>query len=256
MKKLLFIVIGFVFLVSCRTNDVDEANEGEIIISAAASLMGVMEELKNEFESIHDDITLTFNFASSGSLARQIQQGAPVDLFISANQEWMDILGREELIRSDSRIDVVNNKIVLVKSIQVEDKSISFDDLSERSELQIAIGDPETVPAGFYAKQVFEKLGIWQYLKDNIVYGKDVQQVRTYIETNSVDYAVLFLSDTYVTDDILILDIASPSWHDPIVYPAAITANSVNNEVTESFLDFIVAEEAEPIWHEYGFNQN
>lgn len=129
----------------------DEGKEVELIISAAASLMGVMEEIKNDFETIHDDILLTFNFAGSGSLAQQIQSGAPVDLYISANQEWMNTLADNEWIQPDSRINVAHNQIVLVKKSKLDyESSMTFVGLSEIEELQIAIGDPATVSAGFF----------------------------------------------------------------------------------------------------------
>ncbi|MCZ0703747.1 molybdate transport system substrate-binding protein [Natronobacillus azotifigens] len=257
MKKIwLSIAFVLVFFVSCSTNAVDEGKEVELIISAAASLMGVMEEIKNDFETIHDDILLTFNFAGSGSLAQQIQSGAPVDLYISANQEWMNTLADNEWIQPDSRINVAHNQIVLVKKSKLDyESSMTFVGLSEIEELQIAIGDPATVSAGFFAKQVFEELGIWTNLKDKLVYGKDVQQVRTYVETDSVDYGVLFLSDTIVTDEIEVLDVALSSWHDPIVYPAAITSHTENVEAARTFLNFIASEAIEDVWIEYGFNQ-
>ncbi|MEI3612094.1 molybdate ABC transporter substrate-binding protein [Pseudogracilibacillus sp. SO30301A] len=266
--KLFFTLIFVVFLlVSCSTggnkeststNKTEESatneDKSELFISAAASLTDAMDEVKETFEKEYN-VELTFNFAGSGKLAQQIQQGAAIDVFISANENWMDTLMEEGLVKEDTRKNITGNKLVLIVG---EDSPISYDSFEEldRNDVdEIAIGNPESVPAGEYTKEILENLGKWGELEDNLVYAQDVRQVLTYVETGNADIGFVYESDAKISDAVKVIAESDPDMHDPIIYPGAIIADSKNEVVAEQFIQFLLSEEGQEILEKYGFTK-
>src|SRR5699024_2944213 len=159
-KKYITFILSFVlWLTACATSGDTEATEQpkELTISAAASLTDAMDELKEIYEA-ENNVELTFNFAGSGKLAQQIQQGAPVDVFISANENWLDTLLEEGLIDTDSTTEVTGNKLVLIAENDATWKYDSFSDIDINDLSNIAVGKPESVPAGEYTKKALEAI--------------------------------------------------------------------------------------------------
>jgi len=174
------------------TNGTGDTNEGtgsdsktEIIISAAASLKDALAELETKFEGEHKNIDLTFNFAASGTLQKQIEQGAPADLFFSAGEKQMKTLSEKKLVGASEVI--LKNALVLVVPKEGVEVPAELKDLSKETYKKIALGEPETVPAGSYAKQALTKGEIWDIVQSKIVFAKDVRQVLTYVETGNTD---------------------------------------------------------------------
>src|SRR5699024_901877 len=151
-----------------------------------------MEELKSIYQEEHPSVTLIFNFASSGKLAQQIQQGAPVDVFISANGNWMDTLMKDNYVDTQDLVDVTENQLVLIAEKSSTLPYTSFDNIKKEDFSQIAIGNPETVPAGHYTKIALHNIGIWDQLTDQIVFAKDVRQVLTYVETGNTELGFVY----------------------------------------------------------------
>lgn len=223
-----------------------------LTVSAAVSLTDALEEIKELYEKDHP-VDLTFNLGGSGTLAQQIQQGAPVDIFISANREWMDKLEEDDLVNTSTREDVTGNKIVLITGEASKIDYKSADEISAADVDQIAIGNPESVPAGKYTEEILHNLKKWDELEGKLVRAKDVRQVLTYVETGNADIGFVYESDAMTSDKIKILATVDESLHDPIIYPGAVLADTKHEKEASDFLKFLKTEEAQSILEKYGF---
>jgi len=260
MKKFLILIIILIsFIVSnlvlfgCIQNQ-NKDETVELLVSAAASLTDALEEIKELYTEENKNITVTYNFAGSGSLQQQIEQGAPVDVFISAASRYMNDLEQKNLIMDGTRIDLVMNKLVLIVPAASDVQSDDFQVLVKDEIKKIAIGEPASVPAGKYATQVFEHFGILKDIEAKFIYGKDVRQVLTWVETNNVDAGIVYASDAVQADKIRILSEAPEGSHEPIIYPAAVIKNSRHAEQAQNFLDFLTTSRAQEIFARHGFS--
>lgn len=257
MKKLLLMIVILIFTLtftSCTnvTADKVKENEEDITICAAASLTDALNEIKPKFEE-EKGIKLTLNFASSGTLKKQIEQGAPADVFISASKKYMDQLEATDLIDENSRKDLLKNKLVLIVSNEYQDKIKNISDLSNM-DMKISIGEPESVPAGRYAKESLIYLGLWEQLKDTFIYAKNVKQVVKYVETGDVDAGIVYNSDATLLKSSVVVQMLEEESHKPIVYPVAIISSSKKKEAGEKLLDYFTNSEVKEIFEKYGFD--
>lgn len=226
----------------------------EITISAAASLKNALDEIKPLYEEKNHDIKLVLNFGSSGTLQQQIEQGAPVDLFISAGKSQMDSLEEKQLLVNASRVNLLGNELVLI--VGKDNNTISsFADLSKAEAKHIGIGKPESVPAGKYAKEVLSSLELWDNLKPKCVEAKDVRQVLAYVETGDAEAGLVYKSDTIASDKVKIAAAAPDGSHNPIVYPAAVIKSSKNSAAAGEFLKFLNSTDAKRVFIKYGFKE-
>ncbi|WP_303864553.1 molybdate ABC transporter substrate-binding protein, partial [Alkalibaculum bacchi] len=223
-----------------------------INISAAASLSEALTEIQTEYEKETKD-TLQFNFAGSGSLQKQIQEGAPCDLFVSASKAHMDTLEGAGFIDPESRKDILGNTLTLIASKENADVIKGTNSLTSADVESISIGEPETVPAGKYAQQSFESLGFADEIKDKIILAKDVKQVLEYVETGNVDCGLVYKSDAILLETgKIVADIPEDS-HDPIVYPAALIKDGEQLEAAADFYEFLQTDYAKGVFEKYGF---
>lgn len=222
-----------------------------LTISAAASLKDALEELKTIYAKQRPDVIITYNFAASGPLQKQIEEGAPVDLFISAGKSQMDALAEKGLIVESSRKDLLGNELVLIA--KNDGKISGFNDLADPGVARISIGTPETVPAGKYAQEALSALKLWDKVQPKLVLANDVRQVLTYVETGNVDAGLVYRSDTFVGKDIKIVAAAREDSHKPIVYPMAIIKSTGHQKETGDFAAFLSGGEASKIFTKYGF---
>lgn len=241
MKKIL-LALMFLTLPSLAYADT-------LTVSAAASLNNAFSELKTEFLKEHKGLDLYTNFASSNNLLKQMEQGAPVDIFASADQETMDKAQNLKLIDPKTRVNFVQNELVLVTpknntSVQ------SVDDLSKAQRL--AIGTVETVPAGRYAKKVLEEHRLWEKLQDKFVYGEHVRQVLDYVARDEADAGFVYKTDAFIAKDKVNIA-ATLIGKDKIIYPIAVAAGSPNKAMAEEFIRFVLSEKGQAILAEYGF---
>lgn len=264
MKKISFtlLLIVSLFMTACSnentTNATKEKSLSEptkLTISAAVSLTDALKEIQSLYEK-ENNVELTFNLGGSGTLAQQILQGAPVDVFISANEKWMDTVEDEEQIMPTTRNDVTGNKIVLIAQKDSPLHYASFKDISLDEVDQIAIGNPESVPAGSYTEQILRHIDLWDALESSFVYAKDVRQVLTYVESGNTDIGFVYESDARTSDTIKILANAEQDWHEPIIYPGAVLADTKNKEEATAFLQYLDTEAAQDIFKKYGFSQH
>jgi molybdate transport system substrate-binding protein len=225
----------------------------EIMVSAAASLTDALNALKGPFEREHAGITLTYNFGSSGKLAQQIVQGAPSDVFLSASPKDMEKLAGQNLIVTESLTDFAKNELVLITNQNNPAPLASFEDLASAKLEHLAIGEPESVPAGRYAKEVFEKLNLWDKLQSKLVMGSDVRQVLTFVESGNAEAGVVYASDAAIAKGVKVLATANANWHQPIVYPGAVIASSAHQKEAKEFLAFLISEKGKEVLKKYGF---
>lgn len=253
MKKSYIFILLIILLIGCA-NQNEETEKVSLTISAAVSLTDALEEIKEIYQEEHD-VELTFNLGGSGSLAQQIQQGAPADVFISANQTWMDTLAEEEYILADTRSDVTGNNLVLIAEESSPIAYQSFTEIAPDDVEKIAIGNPESVPAGEYTEEALRHLNIWDKLEEKLVFGKDVRQVLTYVETGNAEIGFVYESDAIQSDEIKILATAEARSHEPITYPIAVIKETKHEEAAKAFVDYMNSDEAQEILAKYGFRK-
>lgn len=253
-KFLLFSLVLLLILAACSSNSEKQDEKVPLTVSAAVSLTDALEDIKTLYEKDHK-VEFTFNLQGSGSLAQQIQQGAPVDIFISANQQWMETLAEDQLIIDSTKEDVTGNKLVLITS---KDSPIDYDSIEaigDNEIKKIAIGNPESVPAGKYTEQVLQNLNLWDSLENKFILAKDVRQVLTYVETENVDIGFVYESDARSSDQVKILATAKNHTHDPIIYPAAIIKDTKHEKEATEFMTFLSTDVAQDILKNHGFSK-
>ncbi|WP_413167082.1 molybdate ABC transporter substrate-binding protein [Capilliphycus salinus ALCB114379] len=231
---------------------VSSTQQTELTVSAAASLTDAMNAIQPIYEQENPQVKLTYNLASSGSLQQQIEQGAPVDVFISAAPKQMNALEEKQLLLSGTRQDLLKNDMVLIVP-KGENTVKTFEDLTTEQVEKIAVGEPESVPAGKYAQEVLTSLNLLETLQPKEVYAKDVRQVLTYVESGNVDAGIVYSSDAKISDQVEIVATAPAESHSPIIYPVAVIQSSKNPEVSKDFIQFLSGEQAKAVFEQYGF---
>lgn len=223
-----------------------------LIVSAAASLKDAMNELKDVYNKEATNVNITYNFGSAGSLQQQIENGADVDLFISAAQKQMDALKDKELLEDETKKNLLGNSLVLIVPKDSE-LSVNFEELVGDKVKKLALGEPKSVPIGQYTEEVFSKLNIVEKVKVKSVYGKDVKEVLTWVETGNVDAGIVYETDAKVSQKVKKVAEAPEGSHRPIVYPASVIKASKNKEAARSYLNFLSGEKGKEVFEKYGF---
>jgi molybdate transport system substrate-binding protein len=231
---------------------VSPAPTDEITVSAAISLKDSLDEISHLYTFERPSAEVHFNLGGSGTLQRQIEQGAPVDIFISASPKEMDSLQLQGLLVPDTRRDLAKNSVVLIVPAGSAGVS-SFQELAKPAVKNIAVGEPQTVPAGKYAQEVLTHLGIYDQLKPKLVLAKDVRQVLTYVETGNADAGIVYATDAKISKKVAVAATASEDSHSPVVYPAALIKSSKNPAAAKTFLEFLSGEKARVVFQKYGF---
>jgi molybdate transport system substrate-binding protein len=214
----------------------------EVTVSAAASLTNAFQDIGKAFEARQKRVKVHFNFAASGDLLRQIEGGAPVDVFASAAPREMGQLEAKGLIVAGTRRNFARNGLVLIRPATSPLKIVSFDDLRKGEVKRIAIGNPATVPAGMYAQQVLAYLRLWDDVKAKLVFGESVRQVLDYAARGEVDGAIVFSTDAGVRSREIVVVAQTPQEsHGPIVYPIAVVRDTRNGDLAEAFIQFVLS---------------
>lgn len=198
-------------------------------------------------------VKITANFAASGTLQTQIEQGAPADVFISAATKQMDNLQKEGLLLNETRQNLLYNKVVLVVPSDSTLGITSFNDLALDKVKKVAVGDPQFVPAGTYAFQAFDLLGITAKVQPKEVLGADVRQVLTYVEGGNVDAGIVYSTDALTSSKVKVVASAPDAINANVVYPVAVIKASKNPEVAKHYLNFLFSSQAKVIFEKYGF---
>lgn len=223
-----------------------------IRISVPASMTDAVKELASRYGASGKDTRIVPNFGPSGTLAKQIVEGAPADLFISANQKWMTYL------RDEKKIDPASEKILAANTLVfVGAKNPAVTKLADIAGLkQIAIGSPKSVPAGEYAVQAMEKAGIYKQLEEGqkLVMAKDVRQSLTYADRGEVQGAFVYKTDALMATQAVILFEVPQDFHDKVAYPIALTMDGANSAEARAFYDFLTGSESLEVFIRHGFS--
>lgn len=242
------------FLSACTASGLENKDSSSVnlTISVAASMQDAIADVGDLYNQAMPNVRLTYNFGSSGSLRRQIEQGAPVDIFISAAEQHMDILESQNLLLGDTRQDLLQNEVVLITA-QDNTKLDQFSQLQGDNVKRIAIGDPDSVPAGKYAQEVLDSLKLSKSLENKFVFAKDVRQVLTYVETNNVEAGIVYSTDARISQKVKIITTAPSNSHSPVIYPVAVIKDSKQSEAAQDFIKFLMSNEAQNVFTKYGF---
>lgn len=224
-----------------------------IVVSAAASLREALGEANAAFAEANPDIKIEVNLGGSGALQQQIEQGAPVDLFISAATKQIDALSAKNLLLEGTETQLLSNEVVLIGPPGATFPA-GFADLLSPKVKHIAIGEPKSVPAGQYAQQIFAFFGIAEAIQPKLVFGKDVRMVLTYAETKNVDAGIVYRTDAKQSGKVTVLATAPPESHDPVIYPAAIIKSSKNSSAARTYLAFLKSAKAMEVFEKFGFS--
>jgi len=229
-----------------------EAEPVELLIGAAMSLVDVVEALSEIYADEFPHVTLTHTFASSGALQGQIEEGAPIDIFFSAAAAQMRNLEEQGLIYGEGSIVVTNTVALIVpidSGLEIED----FADAALDAVGLVGVGDPESVPIGRFAQEVFTALGVEDEVYEKAVLASDVRQILTWVEMGEVDAGVVFMTDAITSDEVRIVAVADAALHAPSVNPVGIVETSPHKAEAQNFIDFLFSDTARAIFEQFGF---
>jgi molybdate transport system substrate-binding protein len=227
----------------------------ELLVFAASSLTDVLGELSAEFER-KSGVTVKLSFAASSALARQIEGGAAADVFVSADQEWMNYLDARRLMTPGSRRDLVGNGLVLIAPADSRirlDIAPHFALAASLGEGRLATGDPDTVPAGRYAKSALLALGVWDGVKAKIARAENVRTALMYVARGEAPLGIVYTTDARAEPKVRIVGTFPRSTHPPITYPAA--ARRTARRGSQDYLAFLAGAEAAATWKKFGFEE-
>jgi len=247
----LILLFGILSGCSSQGSKTKTNEQVELTISAAASLQNSLEELQKKYEKEHANVKITYNFGGSGALQQQISKGAPVDLFFSAAEDKFDELIKEGLIDKKQGTDLLANELVLIVPNKNEKNIHSFEDLKIAD--KIALGTPETVPAGQYGVETLKNMKLWRDVESKVVYANDVRQVLTYTETENVDAGLVYKTDALVSKKVDVISTAKDDTHTPIIYPVGVIKDSKHSKEAQDFYNYLQSDEAMKVFKKYGF---
>ncbi|HET7774602.1 MAG TPA: molybdate ABC transporter substrate-binding protein [Burkholderiaceae bacterium] len=224
----------------------------QLTVSAAASLTEAMREIGRRFEASRPGVSLRFNFAASGALVQQIIQGAPVDVFASADQETMARGVAQKVIDVGTRRDFASNSLVMITPLQGAPALARLTDLTQPAVKRIAVGKPATVPVGRYTQQALTAAQIWAPLEPKLVFADNVRQVLDYVARGEVEAGFVYRTDAELMKDRVRVALTATG-HAPITYPVAVVTDSRQPQLARDFAAWLQGSEAQSVLARYGF---
>ena len=231
-----------------------DLGEQGILVAAAASLKNAYEdELIPMFEEQYPGVTVEGTYNSSGKLQTQIEEGLEADVFMSAAVKQMKALDEEGMIASDTIVDLLENKIVLIVPAGSDSKIDSFEKIGDAA--SIALGDPESVPAGQYAKEALTNLNVWDSIQDKVSFGTNVTEVLNQVAAASADAGIVYATDAASMADQVTVVAEAPegSLEKKVIYPVAVVKVTAHEDAAKAFVDFLQTPEAIKVFEAYGF---
>ena len=231
-----------------------DLGEQSILVAAAASLKNAYEDkLIPMFEEQYPGVTVEGTYDSSGKLQTQIEEGLEADVFMSAATKQMKALDEEGLIASDTMVDLLENKIVLIVPAGSDSKIDSFEKIGDAA--SIALGDPESVPAGQYAKEALTNLNVWDSIQDKVSFGTNVTEVLNQVAAASADAGIVYATDAASMADQVTVIAEAPegSLEKKVIYPVAVVKATEHEDAAKAFVDFLQTPEAMEVFESYGF---
>jgi len=267
MKKLLAVLLSLgLTLGGCTALAEATATPAptELVVFAAASMTEALTQIAELYKTVAPNVTLTFNFDSSGTLQTQIEEGAQADIFISAGQKQMNELDisagadknpkNQDFVLEGTRFDLLTNTVVLIVPEGSTKGITSFDDVATDKVSLIALGNSD-VPVGQYAQDIFTYLGVWDQLNadQKITFGTNVKEVLAQVESAAVDCGVVYISDAVTGKGITVVATAPEGSHKPVNYPAAVLKGTANEQAAKDFLTFLQGDECAKVFTDIGF---
>jgi molybdate transport system substrate-binding protein len=247
--KALAVAVAAIILVA------DGASAQAVTLSVAISLKEVTEDLGRTFMASHPGVTLRYNFGASGDLQKQIEAGAPVDIFLSAAQRQMDDLEKQKLIIASTRRAFARNVLVVVKPADSSLDLSKVNDLLESRVVHIAIGNPKTVPAGQYAEESLRALGLWDRVQPKLVFAENVRQVLDYVARGEVEVGFVYATDAAARVQGVKEAFRAPEdSYRPVVYPGAVVTASKQPALAQAFLDLLASPQGRAVLSRFGFH--
>lgn len=228
------------------------AGAEELLVSAAASLTNAFKSFGAEFERSHGRDKVIYNFAASDVLVKQLAEGAPVDVFASADEEAMDKAVKAKLIVAATKINFAGNRLVLALPMDSPLRFRALDELTGKAVRRIAISQPATVPVGRYAKAVLDKARLWEVLRERFIYTQNVRQTLDYLTRGEVDAGFVYATDAELMKDRVRVALEVTTTQ-PVVYPIAVTAASKNDRLAREFIDLVKSGAGQAILQKFGF---
>jgi molybdate transport system substrate-binding protein len=241
--------IALLFLIALWPASAFAAN---VRVSAAASLTDVLQEIAPAYEKQSGDGIL-FNFGASSMLARQIQEGAPADLFISADELRMDQLQQRDLVVKKTRRSILSNTLVIIVPGESRLKITSPSDLADPGIRNIAVAEPQTVPAGIYAKQYLRKVRVWDRITYKVIPTDNVRAALAAVESGNAETGIVYKTDAMISRAVRIAYEVPKGEGPDISYPAAVVAESEQQPAAQRFLDYLQSPPAQELFKKYGF---
>lgn len=242
--------------IEAESKEEEKADLGEqsILVAAAASLKNAYEDkLIPMFEEQYPGVTVEGTYDSSGKLQTQIEEGLEADVFMSAATKQMKALDDEGMIASDSIVNLLENKIVLIVPAGSDSKIDSFEKIGDAA--SIALGDPESVPAGQYAKEALTNLNVWDSIQDKVSFGTNVTEVLNQVVAASADAGIVYATDAASKADQVTVVAEAPegSLEKKVIYPVAVVKATTHEDAAKAFVDFLQTPEAIAVFESYGF---
>ena len=247
-------VLALTLLLATTSVSLARASE-RILVFAAASLQGTIDEIARRFEK-EQGSKVTVSFAGSSTLARQIEQGAPADIYVSASPKWVDTLEQAKLLRPGTRSDLLGNRLVLVaptdgsQPVRIEPQFPLEELLGDH---RLAMGDPSHVPAGIYGKAALETLGVWDAIQHRVAGTVNVRAALALVARGETPYGVVYRTDAQADGNVIVVGVFPARSHPPIIYPVAIPNSSTHPKAKE-FLAFLRSATAREIFEKHGFS--
>lgn len=227
----------------------------KITVFAAASLTNALQEISAGYTK-EKYVQVVASYASSSTLARQIEAGAPADIFISADQKWMDYAADKQAVDKPTRITLLTNSLVVVAPKASRQQPFTISDKTDWKALlnggRLAVGDPAHVPAGIYAKEALQKLGAWESVSPQLAPADDVRGALALVERNEAPFGIVYGSDVIASKEVKVVATFPESSHKKVEYPMAIVADH-NSAAVKAFYDYLKGPQAAAIFTRYGF---
>ena len=241
---------GVVFL-SCVLSSVS-LSAAELNVYAAASLADAMKEIANTYEKQSGD-KLLFNFGASSLLERQIEEGAPADVFLSADEAKMDVLEKKDLLLPGTRRPLLSNLLVIVVPNDAGRAPRSAADLAQPDYQKLALADPQSVPAGIYAREYLQKLGLWDSVKEKVVPTENVRGALAAVEAGNASAGIVYNTDALISKKVKVAVVISAAEGPKISYPVAVIRSSSQPERAKKFAEYLNAPPARSLFKKFGF---
>jgi molybdate transport system substrate-binding protein len=249
-----FAFVGFLVVLAGAPQTL--AAQEQITVFAAASLKNALDDTNAAFTKT-TGIKVTASYAASSALAKQIEQGAPADVFISADLQWMDHLAERKLIKLDTRVNLLGNKLVLIAPADSKLANVTISDGFDIAKLagdgRIAVADTKSVPAGLYAKAALEKLGAWKSAEPKLAQAENVRATLAFVARGESPIGIVYETDAKVEPRVKTIGTFPDGSYPPVTYPVAATTESKNPGVAQ-YLQFLRTPTAKAVFEKYGFN--